>query len=778
MKESYPYIVLPLKVEKIKSEGIPLPPLPQLLAVPEEVKRKYTGTLIFIISLSLFFILNYFSRPGYIFYIYISFFVALISLVATIFEFVQYGKLKKQFIVDLKLYNENKEAYKKIKVSHEKIIKSNKDENLIKKYQQEKIAEFFNNSFDSVNAIKNEYSLAKKRFKLFLEEYFPDEVLDNVRIIHSAKNLEYVPDFIIKFTNPKLNVAIEIEEPYSLSNIPENIQKDYDAKDRIRQRFTNELGWIVIVFSEEQAIKNPVESCKYVEESTRYIFNNIQSGEQFANIQSIKKQKMLTGEERAHMKSTGYREKYLIEAGLMEGTDISDKFDSSKNPETKKTNGNIIKEYSENEQMHTDDIPESKSEIDEMKTPEDKKESIENEQLLLIKKVAKKMKPEEAQIKEKLEEPVKFKTEELHEVEKVQEKVEVHVGKMPNEIKISKIEQATDIIRNEEIKEKVLVNESNENQKLKMSEKKIELRHEADILKDLYSALDRHNKRQQERKEKRHKERFGQSINNKNIELYDEQKTIDEPELLIKEEIHVEKTEELTENLVSSDSNIDNPIGNQLEEEIKEENKLVEKSEELTENLVSSDSNIDNPIGNQLEEEIKEENKLVEKSEEIQNHLDLDALKNTELIEQYREKIEGAVFDKSWDELISICNEAIESLPFWDWAYYRRSTAWGNKREFEKVIEDCNKAVSYNPALADAYYNRGTAKYFTGKYRESADDYQKSIVLDYVKKADAFFNRGLCFQKMDYHKKAYLEFMKAKEMGSKKAEEIIKSQYE
>jgi tetratricopeptide (TPR) repeat protein len=79
--------------------------------------------------------------------------------------------------------------------------------------------------------------------------------------------------------------------------------------------------------------------------------------------------------------------------------------------------------------------------------------------------------------------------------------------------------------------------------------------------------------------------------------------------------------------------------------------------------------------------------------------------------------------------------------------------------------------------LADAYYNRGTARFFLGKFMEACEDYQKSIDLNYIKKADAYFNRGLCFQKLDQKKKAYREFLKAKEMGSQKAIEIIKNYY-
>jgi hypothetical protein len=248
-----------------------------------------------------------------------TFFLALISLVAMIFEFVQFGKLKTQFEKDFKHYQERKEAYKKIKAKQDKIETENKNEEIVKKHQQESINEFFSTSYDTINAVHNEYSPAKKRFKLFLEEYFPDEVLDNIKVVHRTKKINYVPDYVIQFEKPKLNVAIEIEEPYTLSNVPENIQKDYEAKDRLRQRFANELGWIVIVLSEEQAVKSPTECCKFIEDSIETLFSNIKNGDQFVNIKPIKKQKMLTGEERAHLKKSKYREKYLIEAGLLDG---------------------------------------------------------------------------------------------------------------------------------------------------------------------------------------------------------------------------------------------------------------------------------------------------------------------------------------------------------------------------------------------------------------------------------------------------------------------------
>ncbi|NJO89439.1 MAG: hypothetical protein HC831_11155 [Chloroflexia bacterium] len=112
MKEFYPYTIIPQKVEKIRQEGIPMPKLPKLLPIPDKPRRKILGTLLFLVSAIAFTVLAVGSTS--LMYVTIAtFFLALISLVAMIFEFVQYGKLKSQYEKDFKHYQERKEAYKK-----------------------------------------------------------------------------------------------------------------------------------------------------------------------------------------------------------------------------------------------------------------------------------------------------------------------------------------------------------------------------------------------------------------------------------------------------------------------------------------------------------------------------------------------------------------------------------------------------------------------------------------------------------------------------------------
>ena len=724
MKEFYPYTIIPQKVEKIRQEGIPMPKLPKLLPMPEKPKRKFLGTILFLVFVTVFITLNMISKKSYATYMYASFFISLISLVAMIFEFVQYGKLKKQFEKDLKHYQERKEAYKKVKAKQEKIEKDNKNAEEVKKFRQDSINEFFKNSYDTINAVHNEYSPAKKRFKLFLEEYFPDEVLDNIKVVHRTKKINYVPDFVIQFEKPKLNVTIEIEEPYTLSNVPENIQKDYEAKDRLRQRFANELGWIVIVLSEEQAVKSPTECCKFIEDSIESIFANIKNGTQFVNIKPIKKQKMLTGKERADLKKGKYREKYLRDAGLLDGPiGYAKKKDEEPKKETVKVEKQKTTEINGAEKDKKEEValenkinkPELNKTMDTKKTPLEKKKEIENEQMQLIKKIAQKVKTvsDGDESLEKKKEPIK------HYIEDNSEKKE-----------------------KENVKNDLVSSKKDVPEKIKQPRK------EEDILKDLQNALDKHDQKKKDQEAAIKEEKKADITKKEVTEIKKAEKKVKSAA-----EIILERKQKLQE---------------EKKKEKVEDAKITKKEEVKPEEKVNKD---------ELEKE-KTETKTEKKVEKKpKKELNEEAVKNQKIIDAYREKIEGAVFDKQWDELINLCNEATKEVPYWDWAYYRRSTAWGHKREFAKVVLDCNKAIGFNPTLADAYYNRGTARFFLGKYMEACDDYQKSIDLNYIKKADAYFNRGLCFQKLEHKKKAYREFLKAKEMGSQRAIEVIKNHY-
>ncbi len=819
MEAYYPYTVIPEKVKSIMNGKIPLPNLPKLISAPEKVKRRYIGTVLFVLFLIALIIVNIISSSKFAIITYILFFATLISFVAMIFEFVQYSKLKKHYAKELKYYEERQKAYSKVKQEIEKIEQDNKIAEKVKNYRQKEILAFFASGYDTINAVHNEYSLAKSRLKLFLEEYFPDEILDNIKVLHRAKKINYVPDFVIQFEKPKINIAIEIEEPYSLSNVPENIQKDYEAKDRLRQRFANELGWLVIIIAEEQSVLNPAQCCKYIEDSMASILHNIKRNEKFASVKSIDKQKMLTGKERAELKANKYRETYLRNAGLMDNPSkektISERVKKpgiqiDKSKEKDNTQTQLIRKYTSNASSYkkTDaeqdkKFVESKNEkndasIEAKNTIDQKHNKVE-----LSKNISKTADTNE--IKKDAEKEVKNV---ILDSKKENETSKNIANEIKSSINTDKKETITtkpnsSVEKDETRKDKLtsFLNERKEREtktqenipeddkKLASGDNDIDSsKNDSSTSKDAKSIEEIIRRRKEDIRQKLKKTTGEESFGDKKSET----KNINQEDKLTKTEARVEKPKDIEDkkeakglqNITKIEKTevkkeqikdkVEKPAGlisDNKKEELKEKlAKVINKEEKESEKNDNKISHIEKtekePTSKSMEYQVLETKKDLKKKEEKQI-----------LIESYREQLEKAVLDKEWNKLIELCNEAIKEVPFWGWAYYRRSTAYGHKREYEKVVSDCGKAIGYNPTLAEAYYNRGTARFFLQKFMNAAEDYDKAILLKYAKQEDAHFNKGLCLLKLEHRKKAFQEFNKAKELGSEKAAEILKQQF-
>jgi len=277
MLDYYPYTVTPSEVEVVNNEGIPVPNLPKLPDYPKKPRKKIIGAILLVLSISLFILVNIFKVSFLDSFwtsilVFLLFFIAVISLTATIFEFVQNGRMKKKYLISLKLFKEQEEELKVIEEERERVIDNNNSHESINNYRRDTVRKYFNFCYDKIQANRNDYSSAKQRFHVFLEQHFLNKVMDNVQIVHESKNLEYTPDFILKLSRPKINIAIEIEEPYILKQIEGNTdissEEKYSEIKKVRIRVANELRWLVVVFSEEQIVSHPTECCKFISEFT------------------------------------------------------------------------------------------------------------------------------------------------------------------------------------------------------------------------------------------------------------------------------------------------------------------------------------------------------------------------------------------------------------------------------------------------------------------------------------------------------------------------------
>jgi len=726
MLDYYPHTVIPKEVEEINNNGIPVPELPKLLDFPKRPRKKIIGLIILILSILLFITVNLYKVPflgslGTSVIVFLLFFIAVISLTATIFEMVQNGNLKKKYLISVKLYKEQEEELKVIKEQREQIIKNNKNPEAIIQYRKDTIRKYFNFCYDKIQANRVEYISSKERFKVFLEQHFLNKTMDNILVVHETKNIEYTPDFILKLSRPKINIAIEIEEPYTLKEIEgqSNISSDekYAKIRKIRDRIANELRWIVIVFSEEQIVKHPTECCKFISEFTESILIEEDIIGNFSSVTSLSQLKFSKERNINKLKKAKFRENYLAKYGLIKGFSEFEKYESAiENKISKKKTIQDNKKIS----IHVSKVSNNKI-----------SNESESEQLRLIKKVKEQLNKERK---------VTYKQEYIDKQKLIDDdnrKKEIAEKKFQAKLKKKKKESISKLAKSNDEK----------------------LKREAIILNDLDKALKNAND-EYERLDEKAKKEVEQLIKEKENK-FAEQKRIEQESIATKK---VQKEKEEAERLEN-------------ERKIAEQ-KRIEQERIATEKVQKEKEEA---------ERLEKERKLVElEKKKHKEHLSKiniidakgkDIVENTDIEDKYKQQIELYVKSKKWDLVIKTANTAIAEIPNCYWAYYRIGTAQGNRGNFNEVIVNCSKSIEINPKFADAYFNRATANFFLENYKDAINDYQKSIDFDYSNLSEAYFNKGLCLKKIDLNKKAYREFLKAKDLGNKKAERLIKTQY-
>lgn len=98
-------------------------------------------------------------------------------------------------------------------------------------------------------------------FFKYLKRYFPGCVFDNLAL--RIKDDHYFPDFVLYYEPHGLWIDVEIDEPYSL---PHGEPTHYIGADDRRNRFFTDKGWVVVRFTEEQVVRQPLACCRFLAE--------------------------------------------------------------------------------------------------------------------------------------------------------------------------------------------------------------------------------------------------------------------------------------------------------------------------------------------------------------------------------------------------------------------------------------------------------------------------------------------------------------------------------
>lgn len=124
----------------------------------------------------------------------------------------------------------------------------------------------------------------------------------------------------------------------------------------------------------------------------------------------------------------------------------------------------------------------------------------------------------------------------------------------------------------------------------------------------------------------------------------------------------------------------------------------------------------------------------------------------------------GAIFDFT---------KMIEITPNEKTAYYNRGIIKARIKDYKGAIYDFTKLVELDPNNENGYYNRGLAKSDLNDNAGAIADYTKAILIN-PKHINAYVNRGIAKLHLKDKNGGCLDFNKAKDLGDKKANDIIR----
>ena len=129
--------------------------------------------------------------------------------------------------------------------------------------QSTKREPLYNHKFErGTNKKEAQKGVSEKHFMGFLKRYFPDcEIVTDYFALNDK--IGYESDFSLITPDGRLGVDIEIDEPYAgRSKEPHHCQDD--DKDRNRNNYFLERGWIVLRVSEYQVVRYPESCCQAI----------------------------------------------------------------------------------------------------------------------------------------------------------------------------------------------------------------------------------------------------------------------------------------------------------------------------------------------------------------------------------------------------------------------------------------------------------------------------------------------------------------------------------
>ena len=177
---------------------------------------------------------------------------------------------------------------------------------------------------------------AETQFERDLWQYFPTQIHTGLMMLRPGYSQPYVPDFAYIDATLNFHIDIEIDEPYT-HDTRKPLHHLGSTKDEQRNQFFLDAGWVVIRFSEMQAVKTPMSCCKAIASTIASITSNNTIMTSFRQVPTLKPESRWSYAEAQQLAASAYRDQYLTPHPVVESGKGRKARKSNRSPRTPRT---------------------------------------------------------------------------------------------------------------------------------------------------------------------------------------------------------------------------------------------------------------------------------------------------------------------------------------------------------------------------------------------------------------------------------------------------------
>lgn len=311
----YPIILIPSQIQRVRLELPPKPPFPVLSQPqqPGEEPKKVNTTVIGIEAAAVTIPSVAIASQGSTISGLLLFLAGAGAIAFHTWKQIKtYPKRKQKHRREITVYREKLEEYDTKKRQHEREVRASQSPERVAEFQYKLLLDILRRTVphdgNGSNPPEGRY---ERMFGEYLRRYFSNKIQTKLKVQNPnySEGYHYTPDFAYIDDQLNLHIDIEIDEPYVYrSGQPTHYL--YADKDRRRNDFFNNRGWIVIRFSEEQVIRHPHSCCKTIARQIAEITRDTSILNRFANIPDLRQQPQWTEAEAIEMAQKRVRDKY------------------------------------------------------------------------------------------------------------------------------------------------------------------------------------------------------------------------------------------------------------------------------------------------------------------------------------------------------------------------------------------------------------------------------------------------------------------------------------